>query len=65
LTGPSFMPHCYDDRLDEVARLLAEAMLRARHRRILKGNLRAGTREKALELSASSRTHGSRNGERK
>ncbi len=39
-----------DDRLLEVAKILAEAILRARLRRILKGNLPTGTREKPLEL---------------
>ena len=51
-----------DARLDEVARILAEAILRARHRRILKRIPSAWTTEKQLELCASARTHGPRNG---
>ena len=50
-------------RLDELARLLAEAILRARHRRILKEIPARGTREKELELVARTSTHGTRNGE--
>ncbi len=39
-----------DDRLDEVARLLAVAILRAKLRRNLKRNLPGGTRDFGLEL---------------
>ncbi len=55
-----------DDRLDEVAKLLAVGILRAKLRRNLKRNLAGGTRENVLELCAASRTHAcetSRNGE--
>ncbi len=55
-----------DERLQEVARLLAEAILRSRLRRFLKRNATCGTREVVLELSATSSAHAcemSRNGE--
>ncbi len=56
-----------DDRLDQVARLLAEAILRHRLRLFLKRNATSGTRENVLALPASSSAHAcetSRNGER-
>ncbi len=56
-----------EERLLEVARLLAEAILRSRLRAFLKRNATCGTREDSLELSASSSAHAcetSRNGER-
>ncbi len=55
-----------DERLLEVARLLAEGILRSRLRRFLKRNATLGTREIPLELCASSSAHAcetSRNGE--
>jgi len=51
-------------RLGELARILAEAILRARHRRLLKRIPARGTREKELELLASSSADCNRNGER-
>ena len=56
-----------EDRLDEIAVLLAEAILRARVRRRRKLSKLSETRENRLELLRELRTHGhepSRNGER-
>jgi hypothetical protein len=53
-----------DGRIDEVTSLLATAILRLRLRRLDRRNATCKTRERELELVASSRTHGSRNGER-
>ena len=55
-----------DDRLDEVAALLAEGLVRARMRRRRKLRKLAMTRENELEEGRILRTHGlepSRNGE--
>ncbi len=64
MTAPAYSTSpAADDRLLEVARLLAEGILRDRIRRFLKGNPAAGTREDSLELCAASSAHGPRNGE--
>ena len=60
-TSPARAPTAH---LDEVARLLAEAILRARHRRLLKGIPPSGTPENQLEVLTTLSAHGARNGER-
>ena len=49
-----------EDRLDEVAKLLAEAILRCRHRRLLKANPSGGTGENELEVIECSSAHGTK-----
>lgn len=56
-----------DARLQAVARILAEGLLRSRLRAGVKGIPATGTRENPLEVSTASAAHGgetSRNGER-
>jgi hypothetical protein len=48
-----------EDRLDEVAQLLAEAILRSRLRRNRKGDTRRKQSENRLALSATPSAHGS------
>jgi len=61
------VPDSAQERLDEVAELLAEGLLRARLRRKRRSNLRRRDREKDLAVSAESSVHASkptfRNGE--
>ena len=49
-----------DERLDDVARILAIGLLRARFRQILKRNLPNRTTENRLELCALSSAHADR-----
>jgi hypothetical protein len=49
-----------DDRLDEVASIIATAVLRLRLRRLDRRNATCKTRERELELVAGSSAHGHR-----